>query len=159
MINILTELSTIRLGNKLWVLSEDFVVNIDGVCIEVPKGFVTDGASGPRLLWTICSPIAGPFGEAAVIHDFLYNKLCSLPLNKKFADQVLADIGMYRGASWLNATMVQSGVHLFGHRYYKVPFEKLSTTTCYNFERATQLVTDLRKETPWIQNTSSCITV
>ena len=44
-----------------------------GVSYVVPEGFVSDGASIPRLLWTLLGhPWAEPHGRAAVLHDWLY---------------------------------------------------------------------------------------
>ncbi len=41
----------------------------------VPKGFHTDGASIPRIFWTmIGGPARSAFMEAAVLHDWLYVK-------------------------------------------------------------------------------------
>ena len=52
--------------------------------IDVSIGFVTDFASLPRLLWWIL-PKWGKYGNAAVIHDYLYWKQsCS----KKRADDI-----------------------------------------------------------------------
>lgn len=48
------------------------MADFEYVKIKVPKGFITDGASIPKVCWTI---IGHPFGqalEAAVIHDYLY---------------------------------------------------------------------------------------
>jgi hypothetical protein len=36
---------------------------------EVPAGAETDGASVPRVFWSIYSPFAGKYRDAAVIHD------------------------------------------------------------------------------------------
>jgi phosphoenolpyruvate synthase/pyruvate phosphate dikinase len=38
--------------------------------IEVPSGFVTDGASIPRIFWVFFSPMQ--YLESAVIHDYAY---------------------------------------------------------------------------------------
>jgi len=41
--------------------------------LKVPKGFVCDGASIPRIAWSIVGyPMEGDYVEAAVIHDYLY---------------------------------------------------------------------------------------
>lgn len=42
-----------------------------GETIHVPKGFVTDFASIPRLFWRLEPPL-GRSGKAAVVHDYLY---------------------------------------------------------------------------------------
>ena len=39
--------------------------------IIVPRGFVTDFASVPRLFWSMLPPI-GRYGYAAIFHDFTY---------------------------------------------------------------------------------------
>lgn len=53
-------------------LLEDWTVPFPaGLLITVPKGFITDGASIPRLLWPLLSPF-GPLLEGAILHDFAY---------------------------------------------------------------------------------------
>jgi hypothetical protein len=55
-----------------FVLDEDWVVTLDcGLVIIIPRGFVTDGASIPRLLWFLISPF-GPLFLGAILHDFGY---------------------------------------------------------------------------------------
>lgn len=41
--------------------------------VEVPKGFVTDFASIPRIFWSAVEP-SGEYAFAAVIHDYVYWK-------------------------------------------------------------------------------------
>ena len=41
--------------------------------IEVAEGFETDFASVPRLLWVVL-PKWGKYGNAAMVHDWLYWK-------------------------------------------------------------------------------------
>ena len=40
--------------------------------IVVPAGFVSDGASIPRIFWSIIGGPWGRYGKAAVLHDWLY---------------------------------------------------------------------------------------
>ncbi len=42
--------------------------------IEVPKGFVTNGADSPRPLWFILPPFKPKFLPAVVLHDYLIKK-------------------------------------------------------------------------------------
>lgn len=51
----------------------------------VPKGFKTDGASIPRLFWSIYPPYRSEYFSACVIHDFLCEKA------KSKADYMLAN--------------------------------------------------------------------
>lgn len=39
--------------------------------IRVPKGFITDLASVPKVFWNIIPPM-GKYSKAAVLHDWLY---------------------------------------------------------------------------------------
>ena len=61
--------------DKTWYLQSDFGYDVgaedSGETINVPVGFTTDFASIPRLFWTIL-PKWGRYGNAAVIHDYLY---------------------------------------------------------------------------------------
>ena len=61
-------------GNT-WVVLKSFGYDVgeegSGNTVEVKKGFVTDFASIPRLFW-ILLPRWGKYGNAAVIHDWLY---------------------------------------------------------------------------------------
>ncbi len=38
--------------------------------VYIPKGFLTDGASVPRPLWSLIPPW-GIYGNAAIVHDYL----------------------------------------------------------------------------------------
>lgn len=68
----------IWLDGKRYQVGEVFEWN--GVC--VPKDFITDGASIPRIfhIWAIPS---GPHFPAALIHDYRY---CTQTVSKKIAD-------------------------------------------------------------------------
>lgn len=60
---------------KTWRLTKNFSYAIgsedSGKTVDVPKGFSTDFASVPCLFW-IFLPKWGKYGNAAVIHDYLY---------------------------------------------------------------------------------------
>lgn len=60
---------------KTWVILRPFSYDVgslgSGDAIKVVAGFMTDFASIPRLLW-IFLPCWGKYGNAAVIHDWLY---------------------------------------------------------------------------------------
>lgn len=59
--------------------------------IEVPAGFLFDGASIPRLAWTIIgvTPFDHKIIHAAVIHDWLYS---TRSLSRKLSDDVFKRI-------------------------------------------------------------------
>lgn len=83
----------------------------------VPIGFVTDGASIPRELWsTVGSPFTGKYRRAAVVHDYLY-KLQPLPRAK--CDLVLLEAMMKDGTEKILAKTIYDGVRLGGWKAWK----------------------------------------
>jgi hypothetical protein len=60
---------------KTWVIQRPFGYDVGAEgssdTIDVPVGFRTDFATVPRLLWVVL-PKWGKYGNAAVIHDYLY---------------------------------------------------------------------------------------
>ncbi len=58
---------------RKWELIEDWEYNLpdDEPVIVIPKGFIFDGASIPRLLWGVLSP-TGLLLIPGLIHDFAY---------------------------------------------------------------------------------------
>jgi len=85
------------IDGRKWLLLEDFGYFDDdffpnGIFICVPRGFITDFASVPRILWNILPP-TGEYGKAAVIHDYLYvtGKVGEVRVTKAYADGVFCD--------------------------------------------------------------------
>ena len=54
-------------GKDKFEVYEDYCYQ--GIC--VPKGFITNGADIPRILWNIFPPNSPEYLSAVVIHDFL----------------------------------------------------------------------------------------
>jgi len=83
-------------NGKTWVLRKDFSYDVgeegSGETIKVPAGFITDFASVPRLFW-IFFPKWGKYGNAAVIHDYLY-WVQESKYPKKKADEIFLE-GMF----------------------------------------------------------------
>ena len=78
---------------EYWVLGDDlaFTVRQSGQRIVVPRGFVTDFASVPRVFWTIF-PKHGEYTRAAIVHDFLYwEQRCSRDQADELFDIVMED--------------------------------------------------------------------
>ena len=76
---------------KTWIILYDFGYEVgeegSGDVINVPIGFHTDFASIPRPLWAIF-PRWGKYGNAAVIHDYLYWEQSR---NRKKSDDILLE--------------------------------------------------------------------
>jgi hypothetical protein len=86
---------------KTWYLRSAFGYDRgakdSGNTIMVPLGFATDFASIPRLFWTIL-PKWGKYGNAAVVHDYLYFQQ---ELPRKEADGIFREaMGVLNVAAW-----------------------------------------------------------
>lgn len=58
------------LGGDFWRVCRPFSLMVGNHRIYVPAGYLTDGASVPRLAWGAIPPW-GAYGQAAVAHDIL----------------------------------------------------------------------------------------
>ena len=62
-------------GTELYVLDEQYsiVLPVSGRLLTISKGFTTDGASIPRLFWSLVgSPFDPDYMAPALCHDALY---------------------------------------------------------------------------------------
>ncbi len=80
-------------GNAKYSTSEDYAIKIDEDStlydIMLPKGFVTDLASIPKLFWSIFPPFGNqsePYANAAILHDYLYKQ--GNVFKRKTCDQI-----------------------------------------------------------------------
>ena len=73
------------------ILLNDYVYSINGYEITVFKGFITDGASIPKVLQCIYNPY-GKWIKGAIIHDYLYSKYNNTGINRKLADKIFYHI-------------------------------------------------------------------
>ena len=67
-------------GLQTWAL-EKVGVEVSDTKITVPKGFVTDLASVPRICWAFIAP--WDVARAAIIHDLLYKTIRQYRWNNK----------------------------------------------------------------------------
>lgn len=75
-----------------------------GITYTVPVGFITDGASIPKIFWSwIGSPYTGHYRRAALIHDYLYFTQIA---RRSYADRIFLEAMKYLGVSfWKRRTM------------------------------------------------------
>ena len=82
-----------------------------GHVITVRPGFVTDGASVPRLFWAYASPFSGAHAPAAVLHDALYSS--HYALDRDVCDQIfyeaLLSLPVRRTKAWAMYRSVRAG--------------------------------------------------
>ena len=99
---------------KAWFLQEEFSYDVgeegSGNTVMVPRWFITDFASVPRPLWAVF-PRWGLYGNAAVIHDFLYYDQSR---NRKEADNIFLEAMEVLEVGWLKRTAMYWAVRSFG---------------------------------------------
>lgn len=110
-----------------WVIVSDFGYDVgvedSGERIEVEKGFVTDFASVPRVLWWII-PKWGVYGNAAVIHDWLYWEQSR---TREQSDRIMLEAMNVLGVSGFKKTAIFGAVRIFGTwAWYRNKWDKKS---------------------------------
>lgn len=88
------------LGKDHWAVCDGFYYYLrykDSVAwVYVPRGYLTDGASVPRIFWNLIPPW-GKYGQAAIVHDYLCEFLSitvnGLPvrITREQADDILCE--------------------------------------------------------------------
>jgi hypothetical protein len=115
----ISNLETEKIDHQLWRLTRPLMFGTMGGLLTVPKGFITDGASCPKILWSLCSPMTGPQAEAAVLHDYLYSKDSHIIVDRKQADQLFYEAMIANGTSIVKAQLIYRGVRLGGSGSWK----------------------------------------
>ena len=85
--------------------------------ITVMKSFTTDGASIPRIFWSILgSPFYGVLLYAAIIHDGLYT---AMVLERRECDRILKKISLDLSMNVIQAYTIWAGVRIGGWLHWK----------------------------------------
>ncbi len=109
------------LGRDLWIVKKAFSYSLDGVGVArivVPQGYLTDGASVPRVFWSFFPPW-GRYGHAAVLHDWLCEYLGYWDgdnwtrISRKEADNILNDAMKELGVSKATRVTMYTAVKLY----------------------------------------------
>lgn len=95
-----SEFASDSLGRDFWVVLKSFSYYTgkkeDLRTITVPAGYLSDGASSPRVVWWLVPPM-GRYGQAAVVHDYLCEYLMindrgvMVPITRKEADKIFLE--------------------------------------------------------------------
>lgn len=88
--------------------------------ITVPTGFLTDGASIPRVFWNLLDPW-GPYFHAALVHDYLYSLASDAHHrhDRKTCDIIFKEAMFNLGVPWHTRETIYRAVRLFGWRSFK----------------------------------------
>lgn len=92
-------------------------VSVDEKKYIIPKGFETDLASIPRLLWPIFAPQYSGFVAPAILHDYLYR--CPNNITRQYADEVLYSALIAENVTAFTASKFYLGVRLFGGSHFE----------------------------------------
>lgn len=108
-----------QLGRDYWMVDETFYFyTADDKVVEVPRGYLTDGASVPRLLWAFIPPW-GAYGQATVLHDYLCEYLrmtqgnTPVDISRKECDAILNHAMVLVGVPTFRRLMIYLGVSLY----------------------------------------------
>ena len=104
-------------GGKMWVLEKQIKhVLHNGDIIIIPKGFLTDLSSVPKILWSFLPPY-GKFLLAPLVHDYLY--IVDQSRGRKFADKEMLIVSNKTHKNKIDNYIRFIGVRAFGWIYWK----------------------------------------
>ena len=110
------------LGSDHWRVCQPFRFYLGGKdtdrWVYVPAGYLTDGASVPRLCWSIIPPW-GSYGQAAVVHDIVCEYLSITvngqphPITRKECDDILLEAMTVLGVQKFLRDAIYGAVSLY----------------------------------------------
>ena len=107
----------------LWIVKKGFVFYLDETrtkTVTVPKGYLTDGASVPRVFWSFIPPW-GSYGQAAVLHDYLCEYLSYMDgdkyvsLTRREVDNILLQAMSDLQVPKLTRVTIWAAVRIYGY--------------------------------------------
>lgn len=111
-----------QLGSSHWRVSRGFRFYLgspdSGDWVNVPAGYLTDGASIPRALWWLLPPWR-EYGQAAVVHDILCEYLsitrAGLPfrITREKCDDILMEAMTAMKVPWITRHAIHKAVILY----------------------------------------------
>lgn len=113
-----TKLILDPISNGKAILLEEYVYDVNGYLIRVPKSFITDGASVPHSLQWLYNPF-GKYIKAAVIHDYLYSTYNNTGINRTLADKIFRHIMQETGVDNRTVRRFYTAVRCFGETSWK----------------------------------------
>jgi hypothetical protein len=111
------------LGKDVWNVASQFTYYTDVLherhWVEIPLGFLTDGASVPRLFWNLLPPW-GQYGNAAIVHDYLCENLKltdasgeTVDIDRTTADQILNEAMKVLETSTIKRILIYGAVRCY----------------------------------------------
>jgi hypothetical protein len=110
------------LDKDYWRVLHSFTFTIDDngeqAHVVIPAGYLTDGASVPRMFWWLLPPW-GKYGQAAVVHDLLCERRQlirggqTIKIERSHADWLFREAMKEAGVQWIKRTIMYAGVRFF----------------------------------------------
>lgn len=105
-----------------WRVTKEFRYYIQGkkrgAWVYVPAGYLTDGASVPRIFWSLIPPW-GIYGQAAVVHDIVCEYLsvtvdgAPRAIARKCCDDILLEAMTVLGVPFVKRHAIHKAVSLY----------------------------------------------
>ena len=109
-------------SDGLWELAANWRIQTSLGLIYVKRGFVTDGASVPRMAWFLAGhPMESPRVLAALAHDWLY---AAHVCKREEADAVYREILLRYRAAW-RVWVEYEALRVFGEAAWQKPREEI----------------------------------
>ncbi|WP_429098079.1 DUF1353 domain-containing protein [Aeromonas veronii] len=115
--NKFTQPVLVPVDDKNWELHEEYYVKTSRVSFIIPKGFLTDLASVPKIVWNIYPPF-GLYTGAAVAHDYIY-RTPQMRQTREEADAVFLELMHLAGVRDTKAQLMHLAVRAFGSSSFK----------------------------------------
>lgn len=119
--------ASVKLGRDLWIVTESFNYWLDNTQtrrVHIPQGYLTDGASVPKVFQKLV-PAWGPYGQAAVVHDWLCEYLVVWneqlghyeSITRSECDNYFNDAMRVLGVPNTTRRVMWNAVRVYGHLY------------------------------------------
>jgi hypothetical protein len=106
-----------EIKNGFWKLQDDFSYENDYIKVTVKSDFITDGASIPKMFWSVIgNPLSDYLLKPSIIHDGLYT-LMQLP--RAACDDLLKEMLLFNGVSRVKVLLIYYTVRLLGGSHWK----------------------------------------
>jgi hypothetical protein len=105
---------------NVWVIENEYTTMLGSTAYIVPRGFVTDFTSIPRIFQSIL-PRWSDYARGALIHDYLYSTHL---LSKEASDKVLFDLMTQDNVNVRQKYMIYWAVKWFGGKAWRKGIKK-----------------------------------
>jgi len=111
-----TPLDTRQIDEDTFVLLHRLIYKNNDFIITVYKNFDFDGASIPRIFWTLIgSPTTGRYTKPACLHDALY---ASKIFDRKMCDLLFLEAMKAENVGYITRTLIYNAVRVGGFMAY-----------------------------------------